>query len=359
MPLEIYNKRPLVSVVLATFNERRHVQKCVDSLLTQETSGFDMEILAVDGGSTDGTREYLETVAGKEPGVRVLSNEKRRAPFAFNIGLREAKGDFVCIFGSHTIYKNNYIAVCLKELIANGAGGCGGRVITEPSSDNLQARLVAHGMAHPFGSSRKSFRTQAEGFADTVNYMVIRKDAMLKVGGYSEALLRNQDNDFNQKLCANGYRLFYTWKTQCIYHPKETVKDLFRYGYGNGYWNLISFKVNSTSMGLYHFVPFFFVSAVLASLLLSIAGLLSLNPGFRFLVWSLPTLLVLHLGLGTFAALQVLVRNKFLGAVWLPFIFFGFHIAYGLGTLMALLTGASIPKSPFKAEPQPASRVRL
>jgi succinoglycan biosynthesis protein ExoA len=358
MRLEIHKERPFVSVVLATFNETHHVQKCMDSLLAQETSGFDQEILAVDGGSTDGTREYLERVAGKDPRVRVLLNEKRRAPFAFNIGLREAKGDFVCIFGSHTIYKKDYIAVCLNELIANGAGGCGGRVITEPSSDNLQARLVAYGMAHPFGSSRKSFRTRGEGFAGTVNYMVIRRDAMLKVGGYSEALLRNQDNDFNQKLCANGHRLYCTWKTQCIYHPKETVGDLFRYGYCNGYWNLISFKVNSASMGLYHFVPFFFVSAVLASLLPSIAGLLSLNPGFRFLVWSFPALLVLHLGLGTFAALQVLVRNKFLGAGWLPFVFLGFHIAYGLGTLLALLTGASIPKT-TPSGPSPPSRVKL
>src|ERR1700676_3013131 len=182
MQLEIHNKRPFVSVVLATFNETHHVQKCMDSLLAQETSGFHMEILAVDGGSTDGTREYLEKVAGKDSRVRVLRNEKRKAPFAFNIGVREAKGDFVCIFGSHTIYKKDYIAVCLNELIANGAGGCGGRVITEPSSDNIQACLVAYGMAHPFGSSRKSFRTQAEGFADTVNYMVIRKEEIAKFG---------------------------------------------------------------------------------------------------------------------------------------------------------------------------------
>lgn len=354
MQLEIHNKRPFVSVVLATFNETHHVQKCMDSLLAQETSGFHMEILAVDGGSTDGTREYLEKVAGKDSRVRVLRNEKRKAPFAFNIGVREAKGDFVCIFGSHTIYKKDYIAVCLNELIANGAGGCGGRVITEPSSDNIQACLVAYGMAHPFGSSRKSFRTQAEGFADTVNYMVIRKEAMLKVGGYSEALLRNQDNDFNQKLGATGNRLYCTWKTQCIYHPKETVGELFRYGYGNGYWNLISFKENSASMGLYHFVPFFFVVAVLASFLICIAELVSPNPAIKFLAWSFPALLVLHLGLGTFAALQIMVRYRSFGAMWLPFVFLGFHSAYGLGTLMALLTGARIPKTaPAKPSPKP------
>lgn len=342
---EIHQEGPLVSVVLAVFNEAGHVQKCMDSLLAQETPGFDIEILAVDGGSTDGTREYLDVIAAKHSHVRVLLNPKRRAPFAFNIGIQEARGQYVCIFGSHTIYGKDYISVCLKELLAKGAGGCGGRVLTEPSSGNLEARLVAYSMAHPFGSSRKSFRTQPEGFADAVNYMVIRRDALLEAGGYSEVLLRNQDNDLNQKLCANGHRLYCTWKTQCIYHPKGTIRDLLRYGYLNGFWNVISFKENSASMGLHHFVPFFFLIGLLASALLSIAGLLSPNPSFRFLALSFPVLSVLHLAVGTLAALQVSVQKRFLGALWLPLVFLGFHFAYGLGTLVALVKGVRVPKS--------------
>ena len=339
-------ERPLVSVVLATFNEVGHVQKCIDSLLAQETPGFDLEILAVDGGSADGTKEYLARVAAGHPHLRVLHNPNRRAPFAFNIGIREARGQFVCIFGSHTIYSKNYISVCLQELLAKGAGGCGGRVLTEPSSDTLEARLVAYAMSHPFGSSRKSFRTQPEGFADAVNYMVLRKHALLEVGGYSESLLRNQDNDVNQKLNARGHCLYCTWKTYCIYHPKGSIRDLFRYGYLNGFWNVISFKENPSSMGLRHFMPFFFVVGLLASLALSIAGRLSPNPSFRFLALSLPAALLLHLGVGTLAALQVSVQKRFLGALWLPLVFLGFHCSYGLGSLVALVTGVSAPKSP-------------
>ena len=345
MSNEIHQEPPLVSVVLAVFNEGGHVQKCMDSLLAQETPDFDIEILAVDGGSTDGTREYLEVIAARHSRVRVLLNQQRRAPFAFNIGIREARGQYVCIFGSHTIYKKDYISVCLNELIARGAGGCGGRVLTEPSSDTLEACLVACGMAHPFGSSRKSFRTQPEGFADAVNYMIIRRDALIEAGGYSEALLRNQDNDLNQKLCASGRRLYCTWKTQCIYHPKETIGGLFRYGYQNGFWSVISFKENPASMGLRHFAPFFFVVGLLASVFLSVAGLLSPNPSFRFFALSLPALLALHLGVGAFAAMQVLVRKGFLGALLLPLVFLGFHFAYGLGTLVAVVTRVRAPES--------------
>jgi glycosyltransferase involved in cell wall biosynthesis len=339
-------KRPLVSVVLAVFNEAEHIARCMASLFEQETPDFDLEILAVDGGSNDGTREYLERFAASDSRVRVLANRQRRAPFAFNLGLREAKGEYVCIFGAHAVYAKDYISVCLNEIRARGVSGCGGRLVTQPSSDSLEARLVAHGLAHPFGSSTKSFRTRPEGFADTLGYMVIRKDALKDIDGYSEGLLRNQDNDANQRLRARGHKLYCTWRTQCLYHPKESIRGMLAYAYHNGFWNVISFKENSASMGLRHFVPFFFVAGLLATALLSIASLFSRNPSARILALSFPVLLSLHLIVGGLASLQVAVQKKFLGALWLPLIFIGFHAAYGVGSLISLTTGAKAPVSP-------------
>jgi succinoglycan biosynthesis protein ExoA len=346
MPKDAVNQRPIVSVVLATLNEGGYIRKCMTSLLEQETPDFDLEILAVDGLSTDGTREYLERVAAADPRVKVLVNEKKRTPFAFNLGLREAKGEYVCIFGAHAVYQKDYISVCLKALIAKGAGGSGGRVLMEAAGDGLQARLVAETMAHPFGSSRKSFRTQSEGFVDSIGYMVIRKEALIAVGGYSEGLLRNQDNDTNQKLRASGYQLYCTWQTQCFYHTKETIRELLNYAYRNGFWNVISFKENSSSMGARHFIPFFFVLGLLSSLLLAAIGVLSPIPLRVLFVVPFFLILLLHLSAGTIAALQVSIRRKDLGALLLPFVFFGFHFAYGLGTLVAILKGAKIPDSP-------------
>ena len=343
---------PLVSVVLAVYNEGKHIQKCLDSLRAQETLGFDLEILAVDGMSTDGTREYLEQISASDPRVRVLVNEKRRAPFAFNIGIREARGQYICIFGSHTVYAKDYISVCLNELHTKDAGGSGGRVFVEPAADTLQARLAAYTFAHPFGSSRKSFRTQPEGYADTIGYIVFKREALTRVGGYSETLLRNQDNDTNQRIRALGYKLYCTWKTHCFYQPKETIKDLLSYAYRNGYWNVISFHENSSSMGARHFIPFFFVVGLLGTLLLLIVGSFLPVPANRFFAAPFLGILLLHLAIGTSAGLELALRKKDAGALLLPFIFIGFHIAYGLGTLVAFITGAKAPR------PSPQTRVQ-
>lgn len=345
--------RPLVSVILAIRNEASMIGPCLNSLLEQETQGFDLEILAVDGDSTDGTWELVVEAASRDSRIRALRNEKRRTPFAFNLGLREAKGEYVAILGAHTLYARNYISVCLHELTAQGAAGCAGRVITEPAGDTLQARLVAAALCHPFGSSRKSFRTQGEGFVDSVGYPVVRKSALLEVGGYDEELLRNQDNDVNQKLRAKGYPLYCTWQTDCIYQPRGNLRGLMSYAYGNGFWNLISFRRNPAAMASRHFIPFLFLLALLATGLLAM-GAIFLPPGYAALA-ALPFFLLvgLHVACGSAAAVQVSIRERRAGALWLPLVFLGFHLSYGFGTLRALLAHAgSTPRQKKKSSDQ-------
>lgn len=334
-------QRPIVSVILATLNEAAHIRECISSLLDQQTPNFDLEILAVDGLSEDGTREILDQIAAAEHRVKVLVNQRRTAPFAFNLGLKNARGQYVCIFGSHTLYSKDYISVCLNELQDKGAVGCGGRVITEPGEKTLQARLIASALRHPFGSSRKSFRTQPEGFVDTVNYAVIKKSTLLEVGGYAEELSRNQDNDVNQKLRARGHKLFCTWKTHCIYHPRATVKDLWNYAYRSGFWNIISLKINPASMAFRHIMPSLFVGALLSTFVLAAAGQILHVPQREFVAAPFVFLLALHLGIGLISALHVMVRDRFLAALWLPLIFLSFHFAYGFGAIVAFLTGAT------------------
>lgn len=339
----ILRSKPVVSVVLATYNEERSIERCLGSILSQKTShpsigDFEIEVLAVDGMSTDGTRTLLESYAAHDPRVRVIDNPQRRAPFAFNLGLHHACGDYVCIFGAHTIYRDDYIAVCLAELLARNAAACGGRIKTASASSRLNARLAAWAMGHSFGSSRKSFRTQKEGSVDTVNYAIFRRDLLLSAGGYDEELLRNQDNDLNQKLRAFGFVLWCTWKTECLYFPKSTIQGLFRYGYANGFWNALSLARNPDSMAMRHFAPLLFVVSLILAAIIAMTGNLAPVHLAWMAIIPLAVLLGLHLSLGSVAAMQVAVRERSPGALWLPLVFFGFHFSYGFGTLRGFLS---------------------
>src|SRR5690242_4222162 len=74
---------PLVSAVLAVRNEERHIEAVLKSLLQQRTSGWELEIIVVDGDSSDGTQEIVKRIANGDSRVRLEINKQRKTPYAF------------------------------------------------------------------------------------------------------------------------------------------------------------------------------------------------------------------------------------------------------------------------------------
>jgi succinoglycan biosynthesis protein ExoA len=330
----------IVTVIMPVLNERSQIQRTISSILNQRTPGFDLECLLIDGGSRDGTLEILHHVSAEAGNVKVLENRAGSTPAAFNIGLRAALGEYVCILGAHAEYPPDYIAICLEELKAHGATGSSGLLLTVPATANLAARLAAWCLGHRFACSGSSVRTHPGGFVDTVAYPVMRKRALIEAGSYNENLLRNQDNDMNQRLRAQGHTLYLTARTHVYYVARHGVSSLLRYAYSSGIWNAITLRENVAAMSFRHFVPFIFV-VVLAALTLS---LLSINSHIVGL--ALAVLISTHLLLGTLAGIEVARRERCPTALLLPFVILAFHIAYGAGTLAGLLTWPKRRRSP-------------
>lgn len=90
---------PLVSVVTPVFNPGPLLVPAIDSILTQSLSDF--ELIVVDDGSSDGSREILEACAARDARVRVILHpENRRTPIARNTGIAAARGAFIA-FHNH------------------------------------------------------------------------------------------------------------------------------------------------------------------------------------------------------------------------------------------------------------------
>jgi GT2 family glycosyltransferase len=305
--------------------------------------------------SEDETREKISNLASKDPRIRLLSNPRRDTPTALNVGLRAAKGAYVCIMGAHACYDSDYIEVCLRELLAHDAVGCSGKIVTLPADSSLQARLVAWAMSHPFASSSRSVRTQPEGYADTVPFPVMRKQALLAIGGYNERLVRNQDNDMNQRLRAKGFKLYVTAKTQCRYYPRADIRSFLRYAFVSGAWNFWSRRENIAAMSLRHFVPMVFVVVVAVFAGVTFAGLAvpTLHPRIAFVI--LAALLAVHLGIGTMAGVEVSLRERTAAGLLLPALILAFHCSYGIGTLHGFVAQAPPPGLRAQRRPECSS----
>lgn len=88
---------PLISIITPTYNRADFIEQAVDSVLGQTYANF--ELLIVDDGSTDNTRELLAP-ALEDPRVYYFHQENQGQSVARNLALSHAKGDFVCFLDS-------------------------------------------------------------------------------------------------------------------------------------------------------------------------------------------------------------------------------------------------------------------
>lgn len=82
---------PLVSVVIPTHNHGQYLPEALSSVLTQTYAH--LEVIIVENGSTDSTREYLREL--KDPRIQVVTTDDLGAAMARNVGIELANGEFL------------------------------------------------------------------------------------------------------------------------------------------------------------------------------------------------------------------------------------------------------------------------
>ena len=107
LPLPLVDDTPEVTVVLSCYNERDHVELEVKRIRAAlEEAGMPYEVLRVDDGSTDGTREVLEAI----PGIRtILLPRNQGSGTARRIGTQQARGQVVVWTDADMTYPNELI----------------------------------------------------------------------------------------------------------------------------------------------------------------------------------------------------------------------------------------------------------
>lgn len=214
-----------VSVVLPTLNERAFVRDCLDSLLAQIDCEID-EVLVVDGGSTDGTREIVEAMGSP---VRLVDNPRVTAAAAMNIGLAEARNDLVVRADAHTVYADDYVARSLDALERSGADWVGGPMV--PVGANVFGRAVAAVTSSPFGVGPGRFHYATEPTdVETVYLGTFDRRIVFEVGGYDEVDLQwaAEDQELAYRLRRAGRRIHLDPSIRSWYVPRDSVKALWR-----------------------------------------------------------------------------------------------------------------------------------
>ena len=324
-----------VTVIVPMRDEERHIARCLASILENDVDSGQMEILVVDGCSTDRSREIAMEVAATCDSIKVLDNPPRIVSAALNIGIRNARGSVIIIMGAHAEYSRDYISSCLHELEATGADVVGGILETRPGGKSNVAEAIAMMSQHRLGVGGSAFRTSHESrYVDTVPYGAYRREVFERAGLFNEQLVRNQDFEFNARVCKAGGKLFLSANVRAAYYNAADLQSLLRQAFGNGRWLPAMWLSSPTALRLRHAVPALFVTILGLALTL---GLFHKS----FLLLGLTIFSVYALAVMVAATLICRERGS---RLFIPLLsaFFTHHFAYGIGTLAGLTACARL-----------------
>ena len=318
-----------VTFVVPVRNEEQHIHACLQSLIAQDYPVDALEILVMDGRSSDRTRKIVEEISRRFPYLRCLDNPAGIVPTAMNLGIRAARGDVIIRADGHTVYPRDYAANCVKYLKQTGADNVGGPCVTVPANESAGARLVAAILSNPFGVGNSRFRTsREEGFVDTVPFGAFRRKIFDRVGMYNEKLVRNQDTELNARIRKEGGRIYLTPALATHYYPVKNLPALLKNAFRTSQWHIFTLRENRESLKLRHLAPAaFFVLLVL----LCLASLVSSTAHAVLL-----SIFCAYLLTGYYFSLHPQTKRDWDVILVQPFATFCFHLAYGAGTLLGL-----------------------
>lgn len=320
------NWQPYVSVLVPVRNEERYLERCLYSLASQDYPRDHFEVLVIDGGSTDRTREFAARFAAESTlAVRLLQNPRRLPAAGMNVGLEEARGDVIVRLDGHAFAAPDFLRRSVDALWDTRADCVGGVIASE--GDTPAGEAIALAMSSRFGVGGASFRVGGEGPADTVAFGAYRREVFDRIGGFAEDIEKGEDDEFNYRLLDAGGTIMLVPGIRAGYTVRGDLPGLWRQYFGYGRAKPEVLRRHPTQARPRQFAPALFAAALLGSGFLAIFGVRG----------PLKSLVRMYTLSATTASL-VLVRQH--GWKHLPVLLPAFgclHLAYGLGFLAGLL----------------------
>ena len=316
---------PGVSIIVTTFNSESTIDECLRSILELDYPKQLLEVIVIDGGSTDATTERAKAYPAK------LVYSQLNPPAAYNLVLKTVENEIIGLIDSDAKVEKGWLRKLVKHLDDPKAAGASGTVETW-NRDKLVPRAIGYELSYRYRRLPNTVERVA-----TMN-LLLKKKVTLEIGGFDEALPTQYDTDIGARLAQAGYMIAFDSEAICYHFHRPTLRTFFKqqYKYGQNTWKLY-FKHPKLARGdkitdwWMNIQPILYgVAAIL--LLISLLTNFHLIPSLIFLALVLIT--TLHY---IFSAARISIIFHDPSAMYLIVIYFTRAVAWTLGGATSLI----------------------
>lgn len=204
------------SIIVPVYNTEKYLHQCIDSILAQSFTDF--ELLLINDGSTDRSREICEEYSKKDTRVRVFHKSNGGVSSARNLGLENARGEWITFVDSDDTLPVSYIE--------DYAGAI---------SDDIDLVMAKYQVLSESGEVVRVYQKYQDRIFSQVEYlkeMYALKDYQGYIGNkvFRHSLIEEHNIRFNEQICYNEDRLFIV-QYVCASNNSFRYKDASPYNY--------------------------------------------------------------------------------------------------------------------------------
>ncbi len=202
-----------ISIIIPVFNIEKYISSCLDSVLTQTYKN--LEILIINDGSTDNSKEIIENYATKDNRIIVINKENGGVTSARNVGLKLATGDYIGFVDGDDYIEPNMFELLIKNAVDNNAdiSHCGCRIVFPSRVD------------YYYNTNEKILQSNKDGLKELILGSKIEPSMCNKL--YKSDIIK--DKQIDSKFISNEDYLFniYAFKSSKVSYYED--KALYHY----------------------------------------------------------------------------------------------------------------------------------
>jgi succinoglycan biosynthesis protein ExoA len=252
-------KEMKVSVLIPCRNEVQYIENCIHNVHSFDEPDGGFEVIVIDGLSTDGTGEILSRLKSQLSELVVIDNPGKTVPRAMNLGIQQAKGEYIVRADVRCIHPKSYLRDLMELSERTGADNVGGVLVPMSGETYVQKSIaLAYKSRIAMGGALRD-RGDFVGETDTVYGGCFKRQRLLEIGMYDEEMVRNQDDELSFRLRERGGKIIQDGRIKVQYWPRRFYWQLFKQFLQYGYWKIPVIKKHPQQASPRHFLPGVFV----------------------------------------------------------------------------------------------------